>query len=77
MTYFAIVCWNRPGVGELREQTRHRHLQYLREHTAKMHLGGPFENADGGIFGTLFIINVATQAEARAFIDNELRCRSV
>ena len=69
--YFAIVCWDRPNVGELREQTHHRHLQYLKEHAAKMHIGGPFENADGGIVGTLLIINVANEAEARAFIDHE------
>ncbi len=69
--YFAIVCWDRPGVGELREQTRHRHLQYLKEHAGKIHLGGPFENAEGGIVGTLFIINVANLEQARAFIDDE------
>jgi len=69
--YFAVVCWDRPNVGELREKTRHTHLQYLKENADKMHLGGPFENADGGIVGTLFIIDVADEAEARAFVENE------
>lgn len=32
-----------------------------------MHIGGPFENAEGGIVGTLMIINVANAAEARTF----------
>ncbi|WP_442940377.1 YciI family protein [Nostoc sp.] len=37
-----------------------------------MHIGGPFKNAEGGIVGTLTIINVANAAEARTFINNEL-----
>lgn len=36
-----------------------------------MHIGGPFENAQGGIVSTLMIINVANAAEASTFIDNE------
>ena len=69
--HFAIVCWDRPGVGELRERTRHSHLQYLHENASRMHLGGPFESPEGGIVGTLFIVDVEDQQAARAFIDGE------
>lgn len=69
--FYAIVCWDRPGVGELREKTRHTHLEYLKKHGDMMHLGGPFESAEGAIAGTLFIINAADEAQAREFLDNE------
>ena len=69
--FFAVVCWDRPGVGELREKTRPAHLEYLKRYAGTIHAGGPFENADGGIAGTLFIIDVPDEASARAFVDNE------
>ncbi len=69
--YFAILCFDKPGVGELREKTRPAHLAYLKQHSDKMHVGGPFENAEGVIVGTLFIINVENRAAAVAFTENE------
>ncbi len=69
--FFAVVCWDRPGVGEVRERTRHSHLKYLKANADKMHVGGPFESAEGAIVGTLFIIDVAGETEARAFVDAE------
>ena len=68
---FAVVCWDRPGVGELRERTRHDHLQYLKSHAELIHTGGPFESAEGAIVGTLFIIDVTDEAQARVFVDDE------
>jgi uncharacterized protein len=69
--YFAILCFDKPSVGEIREKTRVAHLAYLKQHSAQMHLGGPFENDQGGIVGTLFIINVEDRAAATAFTENE------
>lgn len=36
-----------------------------------MHIGGPLENDEGGIVGTILIVNVEDRAEAQAFTDNE------
>ena len=69
--YFAILCFDKPGAGELREKTRPAHLAYLKQHNDKMHLGGPFENEMGGIVGTLFIINVESREAATDFTENE------
>lgn len=69
--FFAILCFDKPGVGELREKTRAEHLSYLKQHSDRMHLGGPFEGDEGGIVGTLFIINAADRADALAFTENE------
>ena len=69
--FFAILCFDKPGVGELREKTRAAHLEYLKEHESAIHLGGPFENDEGGIVGTLFIINAPSRQAALDFTQSE------
>jgi uncharacterized protein YciI len=69
--YFAILCFDKPGTGELRETNRPAHLAYLKRYCDKIRLGGPFENDEGGIVGTLFIIDVETRASAIAFTEEE------
>ena len=69
--YFAILCFDKPGMGELREKTHAAHLDYMKAHGDMMHLGGPFENDEGGIVGTLFIISAPNRAAAQAFTDHE------
>jgi uncharacterized protein YciI len=69
--YFAVLCFDQPGVGRLRENLRASHLAYLKEHAALTHLGGPFESDEGGIVGTFFIINVEDRAAALRFTQNE------
>jgi uncharacterized protein len=69
--YFAILCFDKPSAGELREKTRPAHSDYLKQHAKQMHIGGPFENDEGGIIGTLLIVNVENRAAALAFTENE------
>lgn len=69
--YFAILCFDRPGVGELRERTRPAHLDYLKQHKEVMHIGGPLESDEGGIVGTIFIVNVENRAAAQSFTEEE------
>ncbi len=69
--YFAILCFDKPGAGELREKTHAAHLEYMKQHNALMHLGGPFENSEGGITGTMFIVNVADRQAAMDFTQSE------
>ncbi|MCJ2067960.1 YciI family protein [Methylobacterium sp. J-030] len=68
---FACICWDKPHMGEIRERTHHRHLAYLKSKAEIVHIGGPFENADGGIVGTMIIVDVEGEAAARSFIDHE------
>ena len=65
--YFLILCFDQPHVGELREKTRPAHLEFLKQHGNLMHLGGPIEDDNSGILGTVFIIDVADRAAAIAF----------
>ena len=69
--YFVILCFDQPHVGELREKTRSAHLDYLKQHADAMHLGGPMEDDDGGIVGTIFIVNFPGRAAALAFTQEE------
>ena len=69
--YYAIVCTDKPHIGELREKTRPAHGVYLKQHSDKMHIGGPFEDDDGNIVGTLLIINVEDRAAALSFTAHE------
>ena len=68
---FMILCFDKTGVGELRAATRHVHLAYMKKHGSVLRMGGPFENDEGGIIGTFFLINVEDRAAAQAFTDNE------
>ena len=69
--FFIILCFDRPGAGELREKTRVAHLEYLKQHKDAMHVGGPMESDEGGIVGTVFIVDVPDRAAAIAFTEQE------
>ncbi len=69
--FYSIVCTDKPHIGGLRERTRPAHNAYLKQHGEKMHIGGPFEDDDGNIVGTLLIVNVESREEALSFTKNE------
>ncbi len=70
--YFAITCFDRPGSALLRGKHLPDHLRYLEGQGAKVHTGGPLRDpVDGSMVGSLYIINVASYDEARAFIEGE------
>ena len=65
--FFSIICFDKPGVAELREKTHGAHLDYLKQYKVQMHFGGPLENDEGAILGSLFIINVENRSAAGLF----------
>lgn len=70
--YFAIICFDRPGTSMLRTKTAPAHLRYLVEHAANVHTGGPLlDPNEGGMIGSLYVINVKDYEAARKFIDGE------
>ena len=70
--YFAITCFDRPGAAQLRGKNIPAHLRYLEAQGAKVHTGGPLKDpVDGSMVGSLYIIDVASYEEARAFIEGE------
>ena len=69
--FYAILCLDHPGSGELRETVRPSHLKFLQQHPSTLRVGGPLENEDGDPIGAIFVINVESRAAAMAFMEQE------
>jgi len=66
---YAIVCFDAPDSGGLRDSHRTAHQEFLQAHAAKIAYGGPLKGrADGPSTGALIVVNCATREEAEAFI---------
>lgn len=67
---FAIICADKPGALQIRLDTRAEHLAYI-EATGVVEQAGPFLNAADEMCGSLVIIEVADQAAADAWAEND------
>jgi len=66
---YAIVCFDRPDSGALRDSHRAAHQEFLKQNGAKIVFGGPLKHsADGPSTGALIVVDCATRAEAEALI---------
>jgi uncharacterized protein YciI len=64
---FTLVCADIPGSLELRLATRPAHLAYLETYADKLVDAGALLDREGNPCGSLLIIDVADEAEARGF----------
>ena len=71
MSLFVLVCNDKPNSLDLRMATREAHLAYARGFASQIKLGGPLLDADGGMAGSLLILDVETLQDAQAFTDND------
>ncbi|MDE3028624.1 MAG: YciI family protein [Paracoccaceae bacterium] len=62
----AIICRDKAGALSVRQENRPMHLEYLRS-TGVVEQAGPFLDENGGMCGSLLILNVGTLAEAQAW----------
>jgi uncharacterized protein len=67
---FVIVAVDKPGSAALRMTTRNAHFDYARASGA-VKLGGPFLDAEGGMAGSLIIIEAADLDKAKAWAAND------
>ena len=67
MALFMLACFDKPNALELRMATREAHLAYVRENLEAVKLAGPMLDEAEGMAGSLFILEVADLAAARAF----------
>jgi len=67
-----IETFDKPGTGELRQQLRPAHLDYL-EQNKKLLLACGAKLLDDGVTGTgsFHIVDVVTREEAQAFINGD------
>lgn len=66
MKLFVIHCLDKIDTAQLRQATRERHLNYLREHPA-LRVGGPYIDSDGNMVGSMMIIEAEHADAAAAF----------
>ena len=63
---FALICLDRDGALELRKANRDAHLAYVAE-TGVVSIAGPFLDDDGGMNGSLLVLDVPDRAAAEAW----------
>ena len=64
--FFALICHDKPGALALRMDNRADHLGYI-ETTGVVAQAGPLLDDDGGMVGSLVILDVADRAAAQAW----------
>lgn len=64
---FALMCLDKPNALEVRMGAREAHLAYVRERIDQVKLAGPLLDDEGGMAGSLLILDVADRAVAEAF----------
>ncbi|MGR3756998.1 MAG: YciI family protein [Tranquillimonas sp.] len=62
----ALIARDRPGALEIRKSNREAHLAYL-EGSGRVKYAGPLLDDDGGMAGSLLVLDVPDMAAARAW----------
>ncbi len=62
----ALICLDKPGHEHLRKATREAHLAHIRE-TGVVEMAGPFLSPEGGMTGSLIVLDVPDLAAAQAW----------
>lgn len=69
---WAISCVDKPNTAAARAAALQPHRDYLQSQKAILVLAGATQNDDGtAAIGSLFIVNVGSRAEAKAFSDGD------
>lgn len=66
----ALIATDKPGCLQTRLDNRDAHLAYAKD-SGKLVMAGPFIDDQGGMSGTLLVIEVDTMQEAYDFADND------
>jgi uncharacterized protein len=69
---WAIYCLDKPNTAAARSELLKVHRNYLDANVTNIFFSGPLQSDDAEhSFGSLFILNLKSRAEAEAFIENE------
>ncbi|WP_029058083.1 YciI family protein [Stappia stellulata] len=63
---YALICTDKPGALEVRKANREDHLAFLAAMGDKLKAAGPFLDDDGGMTGSLVVIEATSRDEALA-----------
>ncbi len=64
----ALTARDKSGALQTRLDNRDAHLAHLKS-SGIVEMAGPLLDADGGMCGSLIVLNVADMAQAQAFVD--------
>jgi uncharacterized protein YciI len=69
---WAVSCIDKPNTAEIRASVLQPHRDYLQSQKRILVLAGATQTDDGAqAIGSLFVVNVASRAEAKAFSDGD------
>jgi uncharacterized protein YciI len=68
---YVILAKDKPNALELRTETRPAHMDYLKEQDAIIMAAGPFLDDQDRMIGSMLIVDVPTEADARRFADGD------
>lgn len=68
--FVALIAKDKPGAQAVRAENRPAHIEYLKS-TDLVAQAGPFLDADGGMVGSLIILDVADMKAAQAWAEND------
>jgi uncharacterized protein YciI len=69
---WAISCTDKPNTASVREEFVKPHREYLQSQKRILVLAGATQSDDGSeAIGSLFVVNVSSRAEAKAFSDGD------
>jgi uncharacterized protein len=69
---WAIFCVDKPDTAAIRDSVLQPHRDYLQSRKSILVLAGATQNDDGTVAtGSLFVVNVNSRAEAKAFSDGD------
>ena len=64
---FVVYCLDKPNSLDLRMATRTAHLAYLETNPIEIVIAGPLLDANGGMKGSMFIVEANDLAEVQRF----------
>lgn len=73
---YALICTDKPGALQTRLDNRADHLAFLKAMGDKLKAAGPFLNDDGGMTGSLVVIEAANRDEALAVASEDPYARA-
>lgn len=65
-----LIARDKPGALDVRMENRPAHVDYLKS-TDYVHLAGPLMDADGGMCGSMIVLDVPDLAAAEAWAAND------
>jgi uncharacterized protein len=69
---FVLTCVDKADHGHLRAANRPAHLDYLKSNVDRIVIAGPLlADGDGGVLGSLLVIEAADLSDAQAFADGD------